>query len=116
MTDDQVLLSRAMSRLLPKKTQKTVPRPQVGVTSCLTDLETIKVSDSWPKSTFLFRSESFAQTKTCTLLFLILSCDSVCDRKKLLFELTDSTKTLYASLALSNLCVLRTSARLGSST
>lgn len=43
MTEDQVLLSRGMKRLLPKKTQKTVPRPQVGVMSCLPDLETITV-------------------------------------------------------------------------
>lgn len=83
MTEDQVLLSRAMRRLLPMKTQKTVPRPQVGVMSCRTNLETIKVGYMCGVHLrflaliyFLFRSESFAKTNTClsyTLLFLIFT-------------------------------------------
>lgn len=81
MTEDQVLLSRAMSRLLPKKTHRTFPRPQVGVMSCLPDLESIKIRYMCgvhlrflALTYFLIRLESFAQTKTClslTLLYLI---------------------------------------------
>lgn len=37
MTEEQLLLSRAMRRLFPWKTCKTVPRPQVSITSCKTN-------------------------------------------------------------------------------